>query len=354
VLQYIGEFTVQTRSPGYIFTDRDGRVIDSGGNLAAYGISDLRTGGFIGEQVSCLAGLLPLVGAAPMVFSCVGPESGSTADIHIFQGREGVWILLLDARADQAQRALLQQKSNELNLLRHRVSATLHEVAPKGLSTEAVEQFLELRQGAARREVAVLVAGIQGFSACAVNQSAAEVLKTLDQYRRTVMKTSIDEAGWLGSNWGEAVEAVFGILPAAAVPPNQAVRAALRMLDKVKRINWLRNKDGLGTCAIAVGIGTGPVVLGLLGSKRRKSLRVIGAPVDLAVRFYLQAPPGAILIDGRTYRQIEALQQHFAEIPGMAPGSDPDAAIFSNLHDQRVPTKHEKRPGGTDKPRLSF
>ena len=115
VLDYLQTAVVEYRLPAYLLINRDVRLIDWGGRLELYGISQLRKGDQIAERVYFLEGLLPL-DESPIHLPYVKTESGLVADLHLFAGAEGDWVLLLDATEDARQRQLLQQKGNELSL----------------------------------------------------------------------------------------------------------------------------------------------------------------------------------------------------------------------------------------------
>ena len=119
VLDYLHAFTLETRSPAYLQTDSKGRLRGWGGKLSTYGISSLRKGVPLGTQAHFLEGLLPLE-ESPLCLPCIETASGVFADIHLFPAEQGTWVLLLDTTAEEAQRRLLQQKANDLSLLRER------------------------------------------------------------------------------------------------------------------------------------------------------------------------------------------------------------------------------------------
>lgn len=121
ILHYLCTFLVKNRSLAYVLVGEDGALIESGGALSAYGLENVQTGERLAKELFFLEGLLPLEGD-PVFLPRVKTESGLSADIHIVSGEEGDWILLLDATLDEARERLLQQRTNELGLLRRRLS----------------------------------------------------------------------------------------------------------------------------------------------------------------------------------------------------------------------------------------
>lgn len=124
VIDYILILTVENRSLGYLLVEKDGRLSNWGGKLAAYGITNLQKGEYVGEHVCFLEGLLPL-DDFPMFLPCIKVADGLSADVHLFPGNEGDWVLLLDATLEENQRSLIQQKVNDLRLLLEKQSKIL-------------------------------------------------------------------------------------------------------------------------------------------------------------------------------------------------------------------------------------
>ncbi len=118
VFSYLNHLAAEERLPAYLLTDDEGRVIKWGGELEAYGISDLRAAEPAGEQVFFLEGLLPL-GGESLILLCMQTESGRPADLHLFPTGDGDCALLLDATKQELLQRQLQQKGNEARLNYH-------------------------------------------------------------------------------------------------------------------------------------------------------------------------------------------------------------------------------------------
>jgi signal transduction histidine kinase/ActR/RegA family two-component response regulator len=99
---------LEFRSPAFVVTNREGRVVDKGGDLSRYGLEDLRAGEGAAERAYFFEGLLPLDGASS-VLSRVETLAGAFADIYLFPVEDGDCALLLDASAEVAERAQIEQ-----------------------------------------------------------------------------------------------------------------------------------------------------------------------------------------------------------------------------------------------------
>ncbi len=150
IKEYLVASAVEGRSPAYLMAGKDGRLVDWGGETELYGIERLRKGEPIAERVPFLHSLLPL-GDSPVYLECLRTESGLVADVHLFAGTEGDWILLLDATKQEIQRRLAQQKRNEQSLLLEQRSVPaiasagkeISEILAAGLGILILEQLTE-------------------------------------------------------------------------------------------------------------------------------------------------------------------------------------------------------------------
>jgi signal transduction histidine kinase len=126
VLDYLTDLTVRRRSPAYLLVDRQGHLI-SWHNTLDYGLYGLKPDMAISECAWFLEGMLPLDNE-PVVLPCVFTTSHWPAEIHLFPGVEGDWIIMLDSKIEERQRVLLQQRAGELALLQERQAELIQEL----------------------------------------------------------------------------------------------------------------------------------------------------------------------------------------------------------------------------------
>lgn len=115
VLDYLNHLASEQREPAYLLVNDQEQLIAWGGRIDRYGISNLREGVPVGDQVFFLEGLFPL-NNDKLILPCMQTDSGRPADIHLFSTRKGDCALLLDATMQEMQQRLMQQKGNELSL----------------------------------------------------------------------------------------------------------------------------------------------------------------------------------------------------------------------------------------------
>ncbi len=167
------------------------------------------------------------------------------------------------------------------------------------VSREVAERILadpaRATLGGEMREVTVLVADIAGYTTLAERIPPTEVIEVLNRYYDAVGKVIVDHGGMIVSIQGDALLAAFGAPLRTDVrvdhidQADDAVWAAHDMLAAVQALNATWHEDGFSELAtsglaIRIGVHTGPVVLGNVGSEDRVEFTLIGDTVNIAAR----------------------------------------------------------------------
>jgi sigma-B regulation protein RsbU (phosphoserine phosphatase) len=113
------ELIFRERAVAFLRVDDDLLLVGSGGNLANYGLADLRHGEVVLAQAFFLEGLLPLE-EAPYFLPSMELPNGRVADLHFHRERGSVWILLIDVTAERDAVRRVQQKAHEMTLLQEK------------------------------------------------------------------------------------------------------------------------------------------------------------------------------------------------------------------------------------------
>lgn len=313
VLDYIQKIIIEIRSPAYLFVAKDGHLLSWGGGLETYGIINLEKGQKIETNLFFLQGILPL-DEFPVFLQCLEIHNGIYADIHIFSGDAGDWVLILDATLNQVKQSVFQQKGNELSLVREKQSKILAQYLGKDVAESLSQGTFPFEQKEERSEVSILFADIRGFTSYSEKQLPETVFKTLNLYLPAMIQPILSQAGIVDKLIGDAVMGIFGVLPATELPPKQAINAALQMIEAVENVNKIQQDHDEITLKIGIGIATGPVALGILGSKDRRTFTAIGHHVNLAARMESQARPNEILVDANTFTKVADSQRFFSKV----------------------------------------
>lgn len=168
-------------------------------------------------------------------------------------------------------------------LEREKIRSILHKSVSKEIAESLVSRgAIEL--GGEEREVTVLFSDIRSFTTISESLAPKELVAQLNDYF-TGMARAIDaHHGVIDKYIGDAVMALFGAPLARPDDAANALRAALAMGEALDELNARRAAKGLPPWRFGVGINTGPVVAGTLGSEQRWSYTVIGDAVNAASR----------------------------------------------------------------------
>jgi diguanylate cyclase (GGDEF)-like protein/PAS domain S-box-containing protein len=114
---YLETLLRRSQSPAFLMVDRNGRIAQSGGDVARYGFAGLKEGDRAAETVYLLEGLLPL--EEPLVLSRIQTASGGYADMHLFSSNGYDCVLLLDVTSQVSERTEVEEAlQNVLEALR--------------------------------------------------------------------------------------------------------------------------------------------------------------------------------------------------------------------------------------------
>jgi len=146
----------------------------------------------------------------------------------------------------------------------------------------------EVSLGGEEHVATVMFTDIRGFTALSAGQPPAQVLRWLNRYLTAMDQVIREHGGFLNKFIGDGLMIIFGLPLSQGGPPQDAIRAlqaAMAMLTRVKDLNAQHADDPTMPCLrIGVGIHTGPLMAGSIGSASRQEYSVIGETVNLASR----------------------------------------------------------------------
>jgi adenylate cyclase len=147
-----------------------------------------------------------------------------------------------------------------------------------------------------RRIVSVLFADVRNFTPFSARVQPEEVVSALNDIFVLVIDAIQEEGGILNKFVGDGLMALFGVPVPNADHAPAAARAALRARCAVEALAESRRKLGQEPLRIGIGLNTGEVVAGCIGTKDRTEYSVIGHVVNLCARLEEIAAPGQILL----------------------------------------------------------
>jgi len=198
-------------------------------------------------------------------------------------------------------------------------SARSHEeLQRRALERQALERFLsspivekilanpdQVHLGGENQAATVLFSDIRGFTRLAEQMEPQQVVELLNDFFTEMTELVFETGGTLDKYLGDGIMAVFGAPIPRPDDALRAVRTAVEMQRSLAALNkdWARRKRP--PLQIGIGISSGQVTAGNIGSSRRMDYTVIGDTVNLASRLCTTAAGGQILISGSTYRELK-------------------------------------------------
>ena len=228
--------------------------------------------------------------------------------VYVFRG-EGLWlnliypsllIVLLFATATLVSYFFTHSEKRYLKV------AFQHYVPP-AVVEDLVADAGALRLGGEKRELTVLFSDIRGFTTLSEGLQPEELVKLMNEYFTVMTDLVFTHRGSLDKYIGDAIMAVYGAPVVESDHPALACRSALDMMRALDELQKKWQAAGLPKIGIGVGINTGQVVVGNMGSATRFNYTVVGDAVNLASRIEsLNKNYGtSILISEYTYERVK-------------------------------------------------
>lgn len=156
----------------------------------------------------------------------------------------------------------------------------------KVVSHEIAEELLskKIELGGEEKVVTVLFADIKGFTTLCETSAPEAVLTVLNRYLSEITKVIEDNHGVVDKYTGDSVMALFGAPLTRPNDADNAMRAALAIQECMVQFNSINRAEGMTVMEAGIGVHTGLVVAGNLGSQNRLNYTVIGDSVNLSAR----------------------------------------------------------------------
>lgn len=194
-------------------------------------------------------------------------------------------------------RSLLRTKA-----LQDRLADLLGRYVSTNVAAEVLRDPSSVSLGGDRRRVSTVFSDVRGYTALAADNPPETTLDLLNRYLTIVSDAVERHGGTVAEFVGDGVVAFFGAPILHVDDPERAVRSALEMQDAVMRLE-IPTLPGV-RLHLGIGITTGEVIAGNIGSVRRMHYTVIGDPVNVAARLQTAAGPGQILVDEPTHTEV--------------------------------------------------
>ena len=215
------------------------------------------------------------------------------ADLNLVQG-------LAYQAAIAIENSMLVNQREEDARIREKFSRLLSPV----LVDQLVQGQVEIKKGGEDRQSTVLFSDLRGFTAMSQRQEPAEIVHTLNEYFEIMVDIVFEFDGTLDKFMGDGIMAVWGSPVDEPLAAMKAVGAAVKMQQAMAEFNEVRVTEGVEAMKMGIGIDTGMLVAGYMGSTKTMNYTVIGPPVNLAARLCAVAKGDEVLISKNTLAQL--------------------------------------------------
>ncbi|MEL6137828.1 MAG: adenylate/guanylate cyclase domain-containing protein [Cyanobacteria bacterium J06628_6] len=177
------------------------------------------------------------------------------------------------------------------------------------LSDQVVANLLDepdkLKLGGENRVITILTSDLRGFTALSERLRPEQVVEILNLYLGFMSDVVNRYEGTIDEFMGDGILILFGAPNAQPDAADRAVACAIAMQAIMPEVNTVMRARGYPEQEMGIGINTGEVVVGNIGSERRTKYSVIGSAVNLAFRIESYTTGGQILISDDTRQQVE-------------------------------------------------
>ena len=205
----------------------------------------------------------------------------------------------------------------------------------KHVSPEIVSEMLKnddpkaaLSLQGKRVKVTIFYSDIRGFTAMSEKMTPEQIYGQLNEYFEEMCQIVFKYGGYVDKFIGDCLMAVFSAPNPKPEDAKSAVFAAIEQQDKIKEMAAAWHETGKQTFTVGMGLNTGEVVMGNLGSADRLNYTVIGDNVNTAARLYNVAKGGQTIISETTYEEVKDLVVVNELDPVMVKGKEKPLRIF--------------------------
>lgn len=190
-------------------------------------------------------------------------------------------------------------------------AAEMRQTFGRYLTDEVVANLLEtpegLKLGGERRVATILISDLRGFSAISERLSPESAVSIVNLYLEAMTKVINRYQGTINEFLGDGIFVMFGAPIQRDNDPERAVACAIAMQIALIEVNQQLKTMNLPTLEMGIGIHTGEVLAGNVGSQQRAKYTVIGSTVNLASRIEAYTVGGQVLISDNTHRAIGSM-----------------------------------------------
>ena len=211
----------------------------------------------------------------------------------------------------------LEQLVEERTVQLKRKNELIRQMFGRYLSDEIVDALLETETGLAlggeRREITILTSDLRGFTARSNKLPPEKVINILNLYLAAMADVIAEHHGIINEFLGDGILVFFGAPIARENDPERAVACAIAMQLAMNAVNEDLRLRGIPPLAMGIGINTGDVIVGNIGSEKRTHYSAIGHNVNLTYRIESYTVGGQVFISEATFQKVEEIVTIWSE-----------------------------------------
>ncbi|MBN2196814.1 MAG: FHA domain-containing protein [Polyangiaceae bacterium] len=189
---------------------------------------------------------------------------------------------------------------------------------------------LEVKKGGQRvAECTVFNSDIRGFTRMSEGADPENIVEMLNDYFEQMVEILFTFEGTLDKFMGDGIMALWGAPVAHPDDPIRSVSCALDQMSALARFNHLRGEQGHPPLCMGIGIHTGPLVAGYIGSSKALSYTVIGDTANTSARLCGIAAAGQIIVSEATLARLKNKFEHEELPPAQLKGKEKPFRVFN-------------------------
>ena len=200
------------------------------------------------------------------------------------------------------------------------------------LSKEVVKELLDspdgLQMKGELREVTFLVSDLRGFTALSSQIPPQEVIDIINRYLKCMVDIITLYRGTVNEIEGDGILTFFGAPVGARDDHERAVACAIEMQNAMKAFSEEQKRLSLPELRMGIGINSGDVVVGNIGSEKRAKYCAIGSAINMAYRIESYTTGGQVLISPSTFERIKDIARIKATMEVQFKGIDQPVTLY--------------------------
>ncbi len=219
----------------------------------------------------------------------------------------------------------------------------LSRLIPQSVVEQVLKGQLKIEKGGRLTELTMLFSDIRGFTTMSDGRPPEEVVNTLNEYFEVMVDVLFQYQGTLDKFVGDEIIGLFGAPIPLDDAPYKAVACAMMMMQGLAEFNRTRASEGLSAIRIGIGINTGSVITGSIGSTRALQYTAIGDAMNVASRLVNVASSGEVIISEDTYRFVADRIDATALPPVKVKGKADELKVYrvNGLMQRQMPSMSE-------------